>query len=121
MSQISVKINLRQLKHVVKTMKRKDGTTIECLIIPIKANNLYEGEKGLYLDLSAFALKEMKEGSKDTHLVKQQLPKEVYNAMSEEERKATPILGNAILWSGHSEPEPNTSSDIEMTEDDLPF
>lgn len=107
MSTISIKVNLRQLKHAVQVMKGTSGT-MKCLIIPIDQNNLYEGEKGTYLDLTAFELKEKKADSKDTHLLKQLLPKAVYEAMSEEQRKAQPILGNAIVWAGRQEPEPQT-------------
>lgn len=121
MSNISVKVNLRQLKHTVKEMKKKDGSKLECLIIPIEPNHLYKGEKGVYLDLQAFELKEKKEGSKDTHLVKQSLPKEVYNGLSDEQKNAIPIIGNAILWNGTSEPEPQTDNSIDDADDDLPF
>jgi hypothetical protein len=45
MSNISIKINLRQLKSAVRTMKSASGE-IECLIIPINQNHLIKGEKG---------------------------------------------------------------------------
>lgn len=47
--------------------------------------------KAVYLDLSAFALREPKYDQ--THLVKQSLPKEVREKMSKEELDAMPILG----------------------------
>ena len=121
MSNISIKLNLAGLKHVVRKEKRKDGTEVECLIIPIQQNNLYRGEKGMYIDLTAIEIKNPKSGSKDTHLVKQNLPKDIYNAMSEDERKAMPILGNAIYW-GQASSGGNESAVVEQAEeDDLPF
>lgn len=126
MANISAKINLRQLKNVVRFIKGKNGNMVECLIIPIKENNLFAGEKGIYLDLQGFELKERKPDQKDTHIVKQSLSKEVFDTMSDQEKKDMPILGNMILW-GRREPEPmnfetiGTEPIIEGTADDLPF
>lgn len=122
MSNISVKVNLRQLKSAVRTMKGASGN-IKCLVIPIVQNNLVVGEKGIYLDMTAFELKEKKADRKDTHLVKQNFTKEVFEKMTDEEKQKTPILGNMIVW-GSREPEPDnveiTESASEPTED-LPF
>jgi DNA-binding cell septation regulator SpoVG len=122
MSNISIKINLRQLKSAVRTMKSASGD-IECLIIPIDQNHLVKGEKGLYLDMQAYELKEKKADRKDTHLIKQGFTKEVFDAMTDEEKKTTPILGNLIVW-GYQEPAPvNVEiADTQQGEgDDLPF
>lgn len=119
MSNISTKLNLSGLKSVIQTKKGKSGD-IECLVIPIDQNHLFRGEKGIYLDLTHIPLKNPRD--KDTHLVKQSLPKDVYSAMSEEDRKAMPILGNTIVWgsgvnSVGNAPEP----EIVGEEDSLPF
>lgn len=98
MGNLAVKVNLAALKHTVQTMKGASGADIEVLIIPIGANHLFRGEKGLYLDLTAFELKEVKD--KNTHLLKQSLPKEVYTAQSDEDKKAMPIFGNVLTWDG---------------------
>lgn len=129
MSNISIKLNLQQLKHVEREMSGKNGQKVKCLIIPIEENNFFVGDKGTYLNLTAVKLKNQRTDSKDTHLVKQELPKEVYTKMTEEERRATPILGNAILWE-RREPDPVTSETLSESavdsfhddkEDDLPF
>lgn len=96
---ISTKLNLAGLKHTVQKMKGANGE-VEVLIIPIDANHLYRGEKGMYLDLTHIELKNPREGSKDTHLVKQSLPKDVYSGMSDDDKKSQPIIGNSIVWSG---------------------
>jgi hypothetical protein len=125
MSNISVKINLRQLKSAIRTMKGTSGD-VECVIIPIAQNHLVKGEKGIYLDLVGFELKEKKADRKDTHIVKQSLPKEVFETMTDEQKKETPILGNMIVW-GFQEPAPvnvelaEISDPTEGTSDDLPF
>lgn len=123
MANISIKINLRQLKHVVRTMNGQNGQKIECLVLPIVQNMMHVGEKGVYMDFTAIEIKNKVGDSKDTHLIKQAIPKEIYEVMSEEEKMAQPIIGNAILW-GRREPDP-VNADIGDTpqeeNDDLPF
>lgn len=115
MSNISIKLNLRQLKNIVKPMRRKDGSTVECLVLPIDSNHIFRGGKGLYLDLTAIEIKNKVGDSKDTHLVKQSIPKEVYEKMTEEQKKSLPIIGNAIVWD-RQEPEPVQAPELQ----DLP-
>ncbi|MBS3993158.1 MAG: hypothetical protein KGZ87_05535 [Bacteroidetes bacterium] len=117
MSNFSTKLNLASLKHTRKLLKGQSGE-IDCLIIPIDANNLYRGEKGLYLDLYHIQLKNPIEGQ-NTHLVKQNLPKELYEQMSEAERMAMPILGNSTVWVPQSNEAPLAEAIGE--DDDLPF
>jgi hypothetical protein len=111
MGNLAVKLNLAGLKHTVQKMTGSTGE-VEVLIIPIDANHLYRGEKGMYLDLTAFELKEVKD--KNTHLLKQSFPKEVYSKQTDEEKKAMPILGNVLTWdnagSGNNEAAVNTSA-----------
>lgn len=134
MANISFKINLKQLKHVEREMKGQGDKMIKCLIIPLDENMIFQGEKGAYLNLTAIEIKDRSKFSadqKDTHLIKQDIPKEKYEAMSEEQRKAMPILGNAILW-GRQEAPPVESSELSNSAvdaynsqneepDDLPF
>lgn len=129
MGNISIKLNLKQLKHVEREMTKKNGNKTRCLVIPVDENNLFEGDKGTYLDITAIEIKNKKSDSKDTHLLKQNVAKEIYDIMSEEERRAMPILGNAIAW-GTREPEPNVSTEFSDSaidqynddeSDDLPF
>lgn len=126
MSNISAKINLRRLQSAQMRLKGKNGM-VECVVIPIDANNLVRGEKGVYLDMIAFELKDRKPERKDTHMVKQSLPKEIFEKMTDEEKNALPILGNMVLWSGYQEAEPNNyevtapTDQTEGTDSDLPF
>ena len=120
MARISTKINLRQLKNVVKKMKRQDGSEVDCLVIPIKANNLFQSEKAVYLDLIGFDFENKIQDSKDTHLVKQSLPKELFEKMTDEQKKAMPIVGNHIVWA-RQESEPQNADITEDSDDDLPF
>lgn len=123
MSTISTKINLTQFKHAIRKMQGRSGM-MDCLVIPIDENNFVRGEKGIYLDLIGYELKEKKD--KQTHLIKQSLPKEVYDSMEQTAKDKLPIVGNHIVWSTR-EPEPVR---IELKDpvvfrgeekDDLPF
>ena len=121
---ISIKLNLAALKAVRRMEKGKSGE-VDCLIIPIKDNFLFEGKNGaLYLDCTAFEFKEKKDDRKDTHLVKQSYPAEVFKAMSDEDKRATPIIGNCTVWTGDKSPNgsavENGAPRIEP-KDDLPF
>lgn len=134
MSNISIKLNLRQLKHVEREMTNKDGKKIKVLILPVEENMIFQGEKGAYLNLTAIEIKDRSKFSadqKDTHLVKQDIKKEIYDAMSEDQRRSMPILGNAILW-GRQEAAPQESGELSASavdqymdnsdeESDLPF
>ena len=121
MSRILGKLNLAQLKGQVKVMQGQSGM-IECLVLPLVANNLFKGEKGIYLDLIAFEIENKKGDSKDTHLVKQSLSKEIFEKMTDEEKKAMPIIGNLRVWdSTYSEAEPQTNMTAQSESDDLPF
>lgn len=121
MSKISSRINLLMLKCSVVNMKAKSGM-MDCLVIPIELNSLFKGDKGVYLDLIAFELTNKKEGSKDTHLVKQSLSKDKREAMSEDDLKNMPILGNHAVWSGGQSSQEPASTAIPINEvDDLPF
>jgi hypothetical protein len=121
MSNISGKLNLMQLKAAIRSMTGKDGLPIDCVVLPIEANHLFKGEKGIYLDITAFEIKEKKGESKDTHLVKQSLPKEVYDALTDDQKKALPILGNLRVWGEWTEPEPASSMEVKDEITDLPF
>lgn len=124
---ISIKINLRQLKSHIMPMKGKDGM-INCIVIPIAENSLFVGEKGVYLDMQAWEIKEKKADRKQTHIIKQSYPKEIFDQLSDAQKQAIPIIGDCILWGGVSEPAPNEfevsqpeAIPGEPEEDDLPF
>ena len=118
---ITLKINLLELKCSVVKMKSKTGEK-ECVVITIDMNNLFRGEKGIYLDMIAFDIKNKKNDSKDTHLIKQSFSKEYREMLSEEELKAIPILGNlAVLSGGITERDPVSNTSAIDEGDGLPF
>ncbi len=76
-----IKLNALKYKNAGVASLKGSTATKKCLVIPIEDNNLFVSAnadgtpKAVYLDLSAFALREPKYDQ--THLVKQSLAKEV--------------------------------------------
>jgi hypothetical protein len=120
---ISGRINLAQLKHAIITKKGQSGM-IEGIFIPIELNGLFKSDKGnVFLDLIAFD--SVNKEYKQTHAIKQSLPKEKYEAMSEEEKKLTPFIGHLNANVG-GEKAPNQMDEqfddvSQEGDDDLPF
>ena len=117
MANLNIKLNLQNLHAVCRFEKGALGM-VECLIIPLEKNHLFKGEKGIYLDLSGFELKDKKDNR--THLVKQSFPKEVFKAMTDEQKRAVPILGDVSTWE-HTEAEPISDATPLEPGSDLPF
>lgn len=70
-----------------KTAKKR------CLVIPIQDNpGIFVGERGVYLNATAIEQEEPK--FEDTHFIKPDIPKEMREKMSEEERRQVPIIGS---------------------------
>jgi len=120
---ITGSVNLAALKYVLMEKKGKEGKQVKGMFIPITQNHLQEHESGgIYLNLVAFDMKEPKDWA--THIVKQSLKKEVREAMSDEEQKAIPILGNLKAGSSEPQAQDNKASDEVFDaegDDDLPF
>jgi hypothetical protein len=115
---ITGKLNLMNLKAQRKTLNGKLGPT-ECIVIGIDANNLFVGEKGIYLDLIAFDRKE-KGKNGETHLIKQSFSKEEREAMTEDQRNSLPILGDLTIGTGGERASVSDMAPSAET-DDLPF
>ena len=98
-----------------KTAKKR------CLCIQIEEAHLFEGEKGVYLNMNMWVSKNSQYG--DSHYLTQNLPKEVRDAMTEEQKKAIPILGNVKVM---ELPPKQMQEAVEIPasatdDDDLPF
>ena len=90
----NIKINLTAFAGAGKiNLSGKNGQLKKCLVIPIEENHLYEGEKGIYADFIAWEMKEKKENGA-THLIKQSLPKEIRDNLTDLEKRALPIFGD---------------------------
>ena len=89
-----VSVQLTRLNRVGRIMLNdRSGNKIDCLAIPIALNNLFVSDSNeIYLNMVAWESDKLKNGQ--THLLKQSLPKEVVDNMSEEQKKGLPILGS---------------------------
>lgn len=93
MADFQIKVDLLKLQGAaIKDMTAADGRTMRCVVIPIWEAGIYEGKKGVYLDLRAVETQNPQ--YEDTHFVKQSVTREKYSAMTEEQREAIPIVGN---------------------------
>ena len=101
---------------------------LRCLVIPVEDNNIFvttdenNHPKAAYIDLTAWELKNPKYDK--THMIKQSLPKEVREKMTDEEKKAIPILGGLkpVIFESQNAAS-SCAAPIAQTQnsDDLPF
>ncbi len=124
MANYSIKADLLKVKGAALINLKGKIATKQCLVIPVEGSGLFVGEKGVYLNMTAVEMRDPRYG--DTHCVKISLDKDAYNALSEEERKAIPILGGLHEIERQSQAmtaartiDMAASSDAEA--DDLPF
>jgi hypothetical protein len=119
MSNFNINLNLKSLKSVaIKDVQGKTATK-QCLIIPISDNDLYVGEKGIYISLSAWESNHLRDNK--THLIKQSFSKEVRSTMTEEDRKSQPILGDMKPFETTSGTVKSEGTVTVDKDDDLPF
>lgn len=123
MSNFSIKLDLSKLKDAC--LATANGR--RCVVIPVDANReIFVGKKGIYLNLVAVALKQESQYG-DTHFVKGNLDKEAYQALTDDERKALPIVGNMKPIEGRDTSATPEAPSITLTpaeddpDGDLPF
>ena len=93
MSNYSIKIDLQKLQNAFLRKFTGKNATKTCICIPIEDNpSLFLGEKGCYLRTVANAQENSQFGY--SHYVRGDIPREMYDQMTEEQRKSFPILGN---------------------------
>jgi hypothetical protein len=87
-----LKIDVKKLNKAFVYQIQGKSAKVECVCIPV--SEFYHGKNGeLYCNLQITEKKQVGQYG-DTHFAKQSLEKASYNALSEEQRKAIPILGN---------------------------
>jgi hypothetical protein len=75
----------------VKELKNQKGENVECLIIPIKDNNIYVSQKNeAFINLSA---REKTDQRFSTHSLVINVDKETYKKMDSSQRSNMPIVG----------------------------
>lgn len=124
MANFNIRVDLLKTGGVIRNIKGKNGVKA-CIVIPVDScDGLFVGEKGAYLNLTAYEMKEQRYG--DTHCVKPSLTKEQRDSRSEEERKNLPILGGMHPIEYRQADSPLLQSagaavEVEDDGDDLPF
>ena len=117
---LNIKIDLKKLANASLVNLKGKTATKRCLVIPVDDANLFVGERGIYLDLTAYPYNDKNGNPK--HLVKQSFSKEVFHSFTEDEIKALPILGDIEPWIPK---EMAAQSDMQIDEsntpDDIPF
>ena len=126
-------MNLLKLKNSAVVQIKGNTGTKKCVVIPIEDNHLFVSvdesnkAKGVYVDFIAWENRNSLQ-SGDTHGLKQSLPKEVREKMSDEDKKAMPFIGNMKPYEYEAK---NASEVVEAPQvqvapeenysDDLPF
>ena len=126
----SVRLNLLKLEGAGVMKIQGKNATKNCVVIPIDSNGIYLSvdermkAKSAYLDLNVW---ENRETSKvgDTHAIKVSLPKEMREAMADEDLSKMQYVGNMKPMLKQSQDEIQKSVDAPVqaatNEDDLPF
>lgn len=120
MSNFTIRLDLLKVPNTFVTNIKGTTATKRCLVIPLDTPGVFLGEKGCYLNLNAYELQQQK--YEDSHCIKVQLPKEIREAMPEEERKAQPIIGgmHALQPTQAAQMPVTSTTEVEQV-DDLPF
>lgn len=118
-----IKIDLQKLKNAFLRNFTGKTATKRCICIPIDDNpEIFLGERGCYLNITANENQNSQYG--DTHYLRGNIPTDVYEKLSEEERKNIPFLGNMRPIKPKQQTV-NGITDINAPEDqkdeDLPF
>ena len=111
------KIDLAKFVHVRTAMKGKTGEPVAGVFIPFAANDIYVGEKSLYLDL-VFWPSDKIQGF--DHAIKQDFGKDFRD---KNDVSKSPFIGNALLGDvANAQPPKLDEVAFEVNAaDDLPF
>lgn len=112
--QFSLKAN-KIHKAFVKEIQGKSETK-KCLCIPV--DTMFEGRDGdLYINFDCIE----KQSDYSTHFIKQQLSKDDYNALNDEQKKQIPIIGNLQNKKSSTDVKTEKKKDDVPVDDKMPF
>ena len=114
MANFSIKTDLLKLQGAFVTNLKGKTATKRCLIIPVDESGLFVGEKGVYLNMTAIEMENPK--FSETHCVKVSLDKEKFEALTEEQRRALPIIGGMKQLERRPTPQMNITSTVDGTQ-----
>ena len=119
MANYSIKTDLLKVKGAFVTNIKGKTMTKRCLCIPVEDSGLFLGQKGCYLNMTAIEMQNPR--YQDTHCIKVSYDKEVYAQMTEEERKAQPIIGGMHELKAAPQEHMEVDTYFAPNDDDLPF
>lgn len=93
MSNFNLKLDLTKIPYSFVSELKGTNETKRCVCIPVDSFGVFEGQKGVYLDLRIVERKQAGEYG-DTHFASLSVQGEVYKAMTDEQKKAIPIIGS---------------------------
>ena len=118
----SLKIDIKKLNRAFVFPIQGKTEKVECVCIPV--SEFYKGKNGeLYCSMQVIEKKAMGQYG-DTHFVKQQIEKESYKALTEEQQKSIPILGSfepSKFGNDTQQTAPVQQQSAPVKNDDLPF
>ena len=97
---LSITINIANIRGAVVRNIQGKNQAMPCVVIPIDKDTMFVGEKGVYIDLVAFPIKEeyiRGESDNRTHSIKQSFSREYRDKLSDAERKELPYIGNVSV------------------------
>lgn len=97
MANYSIKTDLLKVKGAFVTNIKGKTATKRCLCIPIDDSGLFLGKQGCYLNMTAIEMQNPQ--FSDTHCIKVSFDKEVYEKMTEEEKRHSQSSVGFIRWS----------------------
>lgn len=118
MANFSIKTDLLKIKGAFVTNIQGKTAKKRCLCIPVDDSGLFLGQKGCYLNMTAIEMSSPQ--YQDTHCIKVSYDKEAYDRMTEEEKKALPIIGGLHQLERTNE-SMNVTTTVTADDEDLPF
>lgn len=89
----TAKIDISKISGAFACKIQGKNSSKNCICIPTDATGVFVGSKGVYIDLRISELAEDKQRYEDTHIVRQSFPKDMYEQLSEDDRRSIPLLG----------------------------
>lgn len=118
MANYSIKTDLLKIKGAFVTNIKGKTATKRCLCIPVDDSGLFLGKQGCYLNMTAIEMQNPQ--FSDTHCIKVSYDKEVYEQMTEVDKKAQPIIGGLHQLERKTE-QMSVTGYAQPDENDLPF
>lgn len=125
MTNYGIRVDLLKLQGAFMRNLQGKAATKRCLIIPVDdCDSIFLGEKGCYLNMTAIEMENPQ--FNDTHCIKGDLPKDKREAMTEEQKRALPILGGMKPLQPKPQPTMLVTGTLGQdafapNDDDLPF